>query len=169
VLSPEETGLLTAWAFDPETGRLLPRVLGHSAQAIAEGAGIKRDPPVRLLVVPLDHPEGAYAREKLAPIVSLQTVDGEDESLELCARLLAAQGAGHTAIVHTGDLERAARFAARVPASRILVNGPGAQGCIGFGNGLVPALTLGCGTYGGTSTTDNVTYTNLLNIKRVAR
>jgi acyl-CoA reductase-like NAD-dependent aldehyde dehydrogenase len=168
VLSPEETGLLTAWAFDPGTGRLLPRALGHSAQAIAEGAGIERDTLVRLLVVPLDHPEGAYAREKLAPIVSLCTVDGEDESLELCARLLAAQGAGHTAIVHTGDLERAARFAARVPASRILVNGPGAQGCIGFGNGLVPALTLGCGTYGGTSTTDNVTYTNLLNIKRVA-
>lgn len=56
-----------------------------------------------------------------------------------------------------------------MPASRILVNGPGSQGCIGLGNGLTPSLTLGCGTYGGTSTTDNVTYTNLLNIKRVAR
>jgi hypothetical protein len=55
------------------------------------------------------------------------------------------------------------------PADRILVNRPGSQGCIGFGNGLTPSLTLGCGTYGGTSTTDNVTYTNLLNIKRVAR
>jgi acyl-CoA reductase-like NAD-dependent aldehyde dehydrogenase len=171
VLSPEETDLLTAWAFDPATGRLHARALGHSAQVIAEAAGIHRDTPVRLLVVPLGDGQldGAYAREKLAPIVSLLTVDGEAESMELCARLLTAQGAGHTAIVHTGDLERAARFAARVPASRILVNGPGAQGCIGFGNGLVPALTLGCGTYGGTSTTDNVTYTNLLNIKRVAR
>ena len=54
------------------------------------------------------------------------------------------------------------------PASRILVNGPGAHGCIGLGNGLIPSLTLGCGTYGRTSTTDNVTYTNLVNIKRVA-
>jgi hypothetical protein len=55
-----------------------------------------------------------------------------------------------------------------MPASRILVNGPGAQGCIGLGNGLTPSFTLGCGTYGRTSTTDNVTYTNLVNIKRIA-
>jgi len=53
--------------------------------------------------------------------------------------------------------------------SRILVNGPATQGCIGVGNGLTPSLTLGCGTFGGNSTTDNVTYTNLLNIKRLAR
>ena len=59
-------------------------------------------------------------------------------------------------------------FAQQMPVSRILVNGPGAQGCIGLGNGLTPSLTLGCGTYGRTSTTDNVTYTNLLNIKRMA-
>jgi hypothetical protein len=56
-----------------------------------------------------------------------------------------------------------------MPVSRVLVNGPGAQGCIGLGNGLTPSLTLGCGTYGRTSTTDNVTYTNLVNIKRMAR
>jgi len=55
-----------------------------------------------------------------------------------------------------------------MPVSRVLVNGPAAQGCIGLGNGLTPSLTLGCGTYGRTSTTDNVTYTNLINIKRVA-
>ena len=59
-------------------------------------------------------------------------------------------------------------FARQMPVSRVLVNGPGAQGCIGLGNGLTPSLTLGCGTYGRTSTTDNVTYTNLVNIKRVA-
>jgi hypothetical protein len=55
-----------------------------------------------------------------------------------------------------------------MPVSRVLVNGPGAQGCIGLGNGLTPSLTLGCGTYGRTSTTDNVTYTHLVNIKRMA-
>jgi acetaldehyde dehydrogenase / alcohol dehydrogenase len=59
-------------------------------------------------------------------------------------------------------------FSQRMPVSRVLVNGPGAQGCIGLGNGLTPSLTLGCGTYGRTSTTDNVTYTNLVNIKRMA-
>jgi hypothetical protein len=59
-------------------------------------------------------------------------------------------------------------FSQRMPVSRVLVNGPGAQGCIGLGTGLTPSLTLGCGTYGRTSTTDNVTYTHLVNIKRVA-
>ena len=62
----------------------------------------------------------------------------------------------------------AADRARQMPVSRVLVNGPGAQGCIGLGNGLTPSLTLGCGTYGRTSTTDNVTYTSLVNIKRVA-
>jgi len=61
------------------------------------------------------------------------------------------------------------RFAEEVPASRVLVNGPATHGCIGVGNGLTPSLTLGCGTFGGNSTTDNVTYTNLLNVKRLAR
>jgi acetaldehyde dehydrogenase/alcohol dehydrogenase len=56
-----------------------------------------------------------------------------------------------------------------MPVSRVLVNSPAAQGCIGLGNGLTPSLTLGCGTYGRTSTTDNVTYTNLINVKRMAR
>jgi hypothetical protein len=56
-----------------------------------------------------------------------------------------------------------------MPASRILVNGPGAHGCVGLGTGLTPSLTLGCGTYGRTSTTDNVTYTHLINIKRLAQ
>jgi acyl-CoA reductase-like NAD-dependent aldehyde dehydrogenase len=170
VLDEEEVARLRAWAFDPESGRLLGRALGHPAAAIADGAAITHDEGLKLLVVPLgpDRLDDAFAREKLAPVVSLLTVGGEEEALAVCAALLGAQGAGHTAIVHTADDARAARFAAAMPASRILVNGPGAQGCIGFGNGLVPALTLGCGTYGGTSTTDNVTYTNLLNIKRVA-
>ena len=59
-------------------------------------------------------------------------------------------------------------FARQMPVSRVLVNGSGAHGCIGLGNALTPSLTLGCGTHGRTSTTDNVTYTNLVNIKRVA-
>jgi hypothetical protein len=63
----------------------------------------------------------------------------------------------------------ALRQAGALPVSRIMVNSPAAQGCIGRGNGLTPSLTLGCGTYGGTSTTDNVTYTNLINVKRIAR
>ena len=70
--------------------------------------------------------------------------------------------------MHSGSAARHLAFAQALPASRILVNSVGAHGCIGLGNGLSPSLTLGCGTYGNTSTTDNITYTHLLNIKRLA-
>ena len=86
-----------------------------------------------------------------------------------CAwQILGNGGRGHTAIIHTRSERLQASFARQMPVSRVLVNGPGAHGCIGLGNGLMPSFTLGCGTYGRTSTTDNVTYTNLVNIKRVA-
>ncbi len=83
--------------------------------------------------------------------------------------MLVNQGQGHTATIHTQNPELADRFGLEIPASRILVNSPAAQGCIGIGNGLTASFTLGCGTLGGNSTTDNVTYTHLLNIKRLAR
>ena len=122
-----------------------------------------------VLPQPLEQVDGPLGREKLAPLLSLFRVADGGQGLEVCKRLLANQGAGHTAVIHTGDQALQQRFAEEVPASRILVNGPATHGCIGVGNGLTPSLTLGCGTFGGNSTTDNVTYTNLLNVKRLAR
>ena len=170
VCTPEETARVAAAAFDPD-GHLRREVLGQPASAIADAAGVQRDGPVRVLVLPLsmDQLDGPLGREKLAPLLSLFTVDGTRQGVEVCKRLLANQGAGHTAVIHTGDQALQQRFAEEVPASRVLVNGPATHGCIGVGNGLTPSLTLGCGTFGGNSTTDNVTYTNLLNVKRLAR
>ena len=170
VCTPEETARVAAAAFDPD-GHLRREVLGQPASAIADAAGVRRDGPVRVLVLPLsmDQLDGPLGREKLAPLLSLFTVDGTGQGVEVCKRLLANQGAGHTAVIHTGDQALQQRFAEEVPASRVLVNGPATHGCIGVGNGLTPSLTLGCGTFGGNSTTDNVTYTNLLNVKRLAR
>jgi acetaldehyde dehydrogenase/alcohol dehydrogenase len=161
---------VAAHAFDPADGHLRREILGQPAQAIAQAAGIRRDLPIRVLVLPLplEQVDGPYGREKLAPLLSLFTVQGFEPGLEVCRRLLANQGAGHTAVIHTGDQRLQQRFAEELPASRILVDGPATHGCIGVGNGLTPSLTLGCGTFGGNSTTDNVTYTNLLNIKRLA-
>jgi acetaldehyde dehydrogenase/alcohol dehydrogenase len=161
---------VAAAAFDAD-GHLRREVLGQPAAAIAEAAGVRRDGPVQVLVLPLamDQLDGPLGREKLAPLLSLFTVDGTGQGVEVCKRLLANQGAGHTAVIHTGDQALQQRFAEEVPASRVLVNGPATHGCIGVGNGLTPSLTLGCGTFGGNSTTDNVTYTNLLNVKRLAR
>jgi len=96
------------------------------------------------------------------------TVDGEDEGLALSDALLTITGAGHTAVIHTTNPARIERFARVIPAGRILVNSPAAQGCCGMTTGLACSMTLGCGTFGGTSTTDNITFRHLLNVKRVA-
>jgi acetaldehyde dehydrogenase/alcohol dehydrogenase len=108
------------------------------------------------------------AREKLTPILSLFTVNGEDEGFALCRAILDGEGTGHTAIIHTKSDALAQKFGLLIPASRILVNSPGVQGVSGLTTGLCPSFTLGCGTFGGNSTTDNVTFSNLQNIKRVA-
>lgn len=170
VLSPAEVAGAEAVLYDAATGRLRSELVGKAASIIARCFDIHRPWPIRLLVFPLGQEAiaGVFGGEKLAPILSLFTVADEAEGLAVCRALLRRGGLGHTAIIHSGDQERVARFSLAVEASRILVNGPGAQGCIGSGNGLTPSLTLGCGTFGGTSTTDNVTYTHLLNIKRIA-
>jgi acetaldehyde dehydrogenase/alcohol dehydrogenase len=148
------------------------RIIGQAAQVIAEAVGIAREHDVKLIVVPspsdaVDQ-QSALAGEKLAPVLSLFTVQTEDEALALCRRLLAFQGAGHTASIHTRSRDRAERFALLLPASRILVNSPAVQGICGMTTNLTPSFTLGCGTFGGNSTTDNVSYRNLQNIKRLA-
>ena len=170
VLSAPDCDRLARVAFDDRDGRLRRAVLGQAATSIAVQAGIQVPAGTRLLVapVPREAVSGPYGREKLAPLLSLFTADGEDDGIQLCLRILGNGGSGHTAIIHTRSQRLQSAFARRMPVSRILVNGPGAHGCIGLGNGLTPSLTLGCGTYGRTSTTDNVTYTNLVNIKRVA-
>jgi acetaldehyde dehydrogenase/alcohol dehydrogenase len=170
VLAPEEVSRFTERAFDPKTGHLRREFVGQSAGHIARATGVEQQEPlIRLIVAPvtLDAIEGPYGREKLAPVLSLFTVDGEEEGLAACKKILDNEGLGHTAIIHTRSSELVERFGSEISASRILVNAGGSQGCIGIGNGLMPSLTLGCGTFGGTSTTDNVSYTHLLNIKRV--
>lgn len=168
VLDPADCERLARVAFDGE--HLSRDVLGQAATAIAARAGIEVAAGVRLLVAPLPREAvpGPFGREKLAPILSLFTADGEDDGIRLCLQLLGNGGAGHTAVIHTSSERLRLSFARRMPVSRVLVNGPASQGCIGLGSGLTPSLTLGCGTYGRTSTTDNVTYTNLINVKRMS-
>jgi acyl-CoA reductase-like NAD-dependent aldehyde dehydrogenase len=95
-------------------------------------------------------------------------VKDEAEGIRVCKQILFNQGRGHTAVIYTQDNELMEQFGREIEASRILVNTPGSQGCIGIGNGLTPSFTLGCGTFGGNSTTDNIGYTHLINIKRLA-
>src|SRR5262249_35206709 len=144
----------------PQTRRFKPHIIGQGAAALAELAQIRRRYPIKLLVIPtgMVAAENCLAAEKLAPVLSLFTVGDTDEGLMVCRALLDIDGSGHTAIIHTQDADLVQRFAAEMPVSRILVNSPGTQGVIGLTTGLMLSMTLGCGTWGGTSTTDSITY-----------
>jgi acetaldehyde dehydrogenase/alcohol dehydrogenase len=170
VLTEEEADEFRSKVVDRSGKGFRPEIVGQMAQTIARDTGIERPYPIRLLVVPTDSTSltDPFAGEKLAPLLSLFTVRDEEHGLEVCRRLLAHAGAGHTAIVHSRNQGLIERFSEAMPASRILVNSPGALGCGGMTTGLDPSFTLGCGTFGGNSTTDNITYRHLLNIKRVA-
>jgi acyl-CoA reductase-like NAD-dependent aldehyde dehydrogenase len=170
ILTPDEKNRFTALAFEGEPPSLKKSVVGKSAQFIAESIGLRRGRDIRLIVVPIRQEElrGPYGHEKLAPILSLCTVNSEAHGFEVCKQILANQGRGHTAVIHTENQELIGRFGREIEASRIVVNVSAAQGAIGLGTGLTPSFTLGCGTFGGNSTTDNITYTHLINIKRLA-
>ena len=169
VLDPSETTAFVEKCLVGGTA-LRRQVVGHSAQQSANAAGIRRDYPIRLLVVPTEELSAAnpLALEKMAPVVGMFEVRDEPHGLEVSRQLLELAGRGHTAVIHSHDEALIKRFAALMPASRILVNTPASQGVVGYTTGLVPSFTLGCGTYGGTSTTDNVTFTHLRNVKRIA-
>ena len=169
VLNADETELFKQKAFTPK-GHLNRRIIGQDAVKIAEYVGIKRDYLIKLIVVPAEgvHGDNPLAKEKTAPIVSLFTVVDDQQAINMCASILEIDGAGHTAVIHTRNRKLARQFANTIKASRILVNSPGLQGITGGCTGLTPSFTLGCGSYGGTSTTDNVSFSHLVNTKRMA-
>lgn len=144
--------------------------LGKRAADIAKAADIVRNYPIELLVCPVDREtlNGYLTREKLAPIVSYIEVNNDAEAFFVARSVLNIEGRGHTAIIHSKDQARIHAYSQVVDVSRVLVNSPGTQGCIGACNGLALSWTLGCGTAGGSSTSDNVTYRHLMNTKRVA-
>jgi len=170
VLAPEEISRLCKVLIDREHGGFAPRAIGQSAYRIAEAAHIDRPYAIKVIVVPIDRitNDNPFAREKLMPVASLITSASDEEGISLCNQLLEIEGIGHSAVIHSRDKGLIDRFSVALPVSRVLVNCPASQGVGGSCTGLIPSLTLGCGTFGGNSTTDNVSYHNLVNIKRVA-
>jgi acetaldehyde dehydrogenase/alcohol dehydrogenase len=158
-----------AQAIRPDGRHFRRQIFGQTAAFIAEFAGITRPYPIKVIVVPTAmDADGPYGREKLAPILSLFTVPDTDAGVRLCKDLLALEGAGHTAILHSTDPALIDRFGRAMPVSRVLINSPGLHGLCGVTSGLPVSFSLGCGTWGGNSTTDNISYMNVLNIKRIA-
>jgi hypothetical protein len=112
--------------------------------------------------------EFPLSMEKLSPILAFYVADGLARGAERCYEILRYGGMGHTAGVHTRSREAAIRFGSEMPASRITVNTPTTHGAIGFSTALPPSMTLGCGSWGGNVTSDNVSPLHLMDIKRVA-
>ncbi|MGG1658017.1 aldehyde dehydrogenase family protein [Brevibacillus sp. NRS-1366] len=154
----------------PIKGRLNPAIVGRSAEAIAEMAGIHVPAGTRLLITEEDRigRDVPFSIEKLAPILPFYTVNSEAEAKQICIQLLNLGGRGHSCSIHTNDEEATYRFGLEMPVSRIMVNTLASIGAAGATTGLIPSLTLGCGSYGGNISSDNITAHHLFNIKRIA-
>jgi len=149
---------------------LNPAIVGKSVEVIAKMAGLNVPPGTRCLMADVggvgrDYP---LSMEKLSPILAFYVADGLSACAQTSQQVLGYGGMGHTAGIHTRSREAAVRFGADMPASRITVNTPTTHGAIGFSTALPPSMTLGCGSWGGNVTSDNVSPLHLMDIKRVA-
>ncbi|MBU0713979.1 MAG: bifunctional acetaldehyde-CoA/alcohol dehydrogenase [Verrucomicrobia bacterium] len=171
-LKPSEVAVIQDIVIDPAKQSMSSKVVGKSAQYIAELAGIKVPPQTRLLLARLaDVGETVpLSREKLCPLLGYYVAANLDEAINICTNLTHFGGLGHSVSIFSRDQQAIDKFSRTLNAGRILVNSPSALGGIGdIYNRLHPSLTLGCGTGGCNITTDNVTVTHLLNIKRVSK
>lgn len=170
-LKPEEIAALSKVAIDEKRMSMSPAVVGQPAVKIAEMAGLKVPPDTKILVAELEGvgPQYPLSREKLSPILACYIVHGYQEGIKRCEEMTEFGGLGHSAVIHSTDQQVIDEFARQVRTGRLLVNSPSAHGAIGdLYNTNTPSLTLGCGSMGKNSTTDNVSVGNLINIKRVA-
>ena len=147
-----------------------PALVGKTATFIAEACGLTVPPETRVLLAPLkgvgrDYP---LSIEKLCPVLSFYVVSDWREGCERCKEILRYGGMGHTMSIHSQNDQVILEFGLKKPAFRICVNTPTTLGSIGLTTGLDPAMTLGCGGYGGNITSDNISPKHLLNIKRLA-
>ena len=146
--------------------------LGQSPYTIAKEAGFSVPEDTKVIVV---YEEGIgkdfpFSKEKLSPVLTYYIVENEEEGIEKSEKLLEFGGLGHSAVIHSENKETILKFSKTMKAGRIIVNSPSTHGAIGdIYNTNMPSLTLGCGSFGGNSTTANVSSVNLINIKRTSK
>ncbi|MGW1620633.1 bifunctional acetaldehyde-CoA/alcohol dehydrogenase [Streptomyces sp. NPDC002172] len=145
--------------------------VGQSPVWIAERAGFTVPAGTSLILVEAGQvgPQEPLTREKLCPVLAVLRAGSTEQGFDLAADMVAFHGQGHSAVIHTGDLELAEAYGRRMKTVRVIVNAPSSQGAIGgIYNSLLPSLTLGCGSWGSTSVSNNVSAAQLLNVKRVS-
>ncbi|PJE80403.1 Aldehyde-alcohol dehydrogenase [invertebrate metagenome] len=153
-------------------GHVNSKIVGMKPSAIAAMADIQVPEETRVLVCEIKDIGAEYplSREKLSPVLALLKAKNLDEEIAFAQLMLRFGGLGHSAVIHARDEKAIKQFSMVMEAGRIMINSPSTHGAIGdIYNTNIPSLTLGCGTYGGNSTTANVSDVNLINIKRVAR
>lgn len=178
-VTPEEKAKLEEFVFGVSAtskncadAKLNATVVGKSPQWIAEQAGFSVPDGTSIILAECDlvGPAEPLTREKLSPVLAVLRSTSTEQGISLAEQMVEFDGLGHSAAIHTSDPELAERFGKAVKAVRVLVNQPTALGGIGdIYNALIPSLTLGCGSYGHNSVSNNVSAVNLINVKRVAR
>ncbi|HEX8843295.1 MAG TPA: aldehyde dehydrogenase family protein [Pyrinomonadaceae bacterium] len=168
-LSAAEADQLAKVVATPQRS-LNPGIVGKSVEVIAKMAGLSVPQGTRCLLADVggvgrEHP---LSMEKLSPILAFYVEDGIERGAARCFEILSYGGMGHTAGVHTRSREAAIAYGREMPASRVIANSPTTHGAIGFSTALPPSMTLGCGSWGGNVTSDNVSPLHLMDIKRVA-
>ncbi|MDJ1135484.1 bifunctional acetaldehyde-CoA/alcohol dehydrogenase [Streptomyces iconiensis] len=176
--TPEEKAALEAFLFPASGGsgagcepKVNAAAVGQSPSWIAEQAGFRvpEDTSVILVAAERVGPDEPLTREKLCPVLAVLRAENERHGFDLAADMVAFHGQGHSAVIHTEDRALAEAYGKRMKTVRIIVNSPSSQGAIGgIYNGLLPSLTLGCGSWGSTSVSNNVSAAQLLNVKRVS-
>jgi acetaldehyde dehydrogenase/alcohol dehydrogenase len=175
LLTEGQIAQLSEYSFGGGDDKVRLEAVGLSAPELARRAGFEVDPATKVLLAPLPADLGALGRhplirEKLMPVLGLVRAASEQHAIAVCELVTEHGGLGHTSAIYAADDDVIDRYARALRTGRILVNAPTAVGALGgVYNSLTPTLSLGCGTWGGSGTTDNVNYRNLLNIKTVSR
>jgi acetaldehyde dehydrogenase / alcohol dehydrogenase len=171
-LNEEERLMVEKVAVFEKTNSINHLIVGLPAAMIAKLAGVNVPVNTKILIAELEGvgPKYPLSCEKLSPLLACYKVNSFAEGMLIAEETLEYGGLGHSAAIHTADQNLVDMFALRMKAGRIMVNTPSTHGAIGdIYNTSLPSLTIGCGTYGGNSVSQNVGAENLINIKKVAK
>jgi len=174
ILTEDQNKKVGALIIDPERGTINPKIVGQKAVDIAKMAGFEIDPDAKVLIAEVtkttvDEP---FAHEKLSPCLAMYQCGDFEDGVQKARELVELGGIGHTSVLYTDEKndDRIKRYGDVIKTGRILVNMPSSQGAIGdlYNFRLEPSLTLGCGSWGGNSVSENVGVKHLMNVKTVA-
>ena len=171
-VNAKEKELLEKTVINPENKSVNPDIVGQTPYKIAQMAGFNVPKDTKMIVAEIDGVGVNYplSKEKLSPVLACFKVKDAKEGIQRCIEMTEFGGLGHSAVIHSNNDDIILEFSQKVRTGRLLVNAPSTHGAIGdIYNVNTPSLTLGCGSMGNNSTTDNVSAVNLINIKKVTK